>query len=101
MRGDIPLIGTITRFSSARYDRTLYTSAGIRYRAGMEQLVTGAETARLLGLSPTRVMTLIREGRLPARKVGRQWVLRLEDVERFRDTPRPAGRPRKPAPDRP
>lgn len=58
-------------------------------------MLSVAESAELLRISPTRVRALIAEGTLPARKVGRAWVLREEDVmDRAARHPR-GGRPRK------
>lgn len=52
------------------------------------------ESAQQLGVSPARVRALIKSGRLPAVKNGREWVLREEDVlQRLAESPR-AGRPR-------
>ena len=38
------------------------------------------ESAQQLGVSPSRVRALIKEGRLPAAKNGREWMIREEDV---------------------
>ena len=52
------------------------------------------ESAQQLGVSQARVRALIKSGRLPAVKNGREWVLREEDVlQRIADSPR-AGRPK-------
>lgn len=57
-------------------------------------MLSVGESARQLGVSPSRVRALIKEGRLPAAKNGREWVLREEDVlQRLMTSPR-AGRPR-------
>jgi excisionase family DNA binding protein len=45
------------------------------------------------GVSRERVKALIREGRLPAQKVGTQWALRTQDVAAYK--PLPAHRPKK------
>ena len=56
------------------------------------------ESAQQLGVSPSRVRALIKEGRLPAAKNGREWMIREEDVlQRLMASPR-AGRPRVGAP---
>ena len=43
-------------------------------------MLSASEAARELGVSPARVRKLIADGALPARKIGRAWVLREEDV---------------------
>lgn len=54
--------------------------------------LTVAQAAKLLGLSERQVRTHARAGRLPGQLVGRVWIFRREDVQRFK--PRPRGRPR-------
>ena len=57
-------------------------------------MLSVGESARQLGVSPSRVRALIKEGRLPAAKNGREWMIREEDVlQRLMASPR-AGRPR-------
>lgn len=57
-------------------------------------MLSVAESAEQLGVSPARVRALIKDGRLPAVKNGREWVLREEDVlQRLMEHPQ-AGRPR-------
>ena len=55
-------------------------------------MLSVAESASLLGVSPSRVRALIAEGALPAEKIGRSWVLREEDVLQ-RAANRPGPRP--------
>lgn len=58
-------------------------------------MLTVAESARMLGVTPSRVRALIAHGALPARKVGRTWILEEADVvERASLHARP-GRPAK------
>jgi excisionase family DNA binding protein len=52
------------------------------------QLVSIQEAAPQLGVGPRRVRALIKQGRLPARKIGSQWVVELDGVPA-----RPPGRP--------
>ncbi len=69
---------------------------GRRERMTQEDLLTVKQAAVLLGLKDESwVRDLIRTGRLPAIKMGRDYVLRRKDVEEFRATPRHRGRPRK------
>lgn len=52
------------------------------------------ESAALLNVTPSRVRALIASNALPAQKVGREWVIREEDViDRLSKRPN-AGRPR-------
>lgn len=60
-------------------------------------MLSVSESAELLQVSPARVRALIAEGTLPARKVGRAWVLQEEDVmDRIACRPR-GGRPKRTA----
>jgi len=59
-------------------------------------LITTAETAVILKVSPVRVRQLIRDGQLRSEKRGRDHLLDRDEVERFnRDGRRPGGRPKK------
>jgi excisionase family DNA binding protein len=58
-----------------------------------QPLLTADEAAAILGITPNRVCQLIRDGRLPAQRFGRQYSIRAADVERFK--PRSTGRPKK------
>lgn len=49
----------------------------------MSQFVTVFEVARRYGLSGADVRRQIRLGLLPAKRVGRQWRLRVVDVTRW------------------
>jgi excisionase family DNA binding protein len=53
--------------------------------------ITVAEAAGILGRTPRLVQALIKDGKLPARRVGRAYLLLRPDVERFSAKPRPAG----------
>jgi len=57
------------------------------------ELISVTEAARRLGLSPQRVRQFVESGRLRARKVGAQWVIRAADLRRFANKPRRPGRP--------
>jgi excisionase family DNA binding protein len=56
-------------------------------------LLTVAQAADLLGISPQRVRQLISAGRLKAEKAGRDWLIDPPDLEAVRE--RKPGRPRK------
>jgi len=56
--------------------------------------VNTLQAAKLLGLAPNYVSSLIRSGKLLASKRGgRDWWIKLEDVQNLKRRPR--GRPRK------
>lgn len=57
------------------------------------KLMTTSEVAILLGVTRDGVVKMIQRGSLPAEKMGRDYVVRSEDLEQF--TRRPVGRPRK------
>ncbi|MGH9023314.1 MAG: helix-turn-helix domain-containing protein, partial [Acidimicrobiia bacterium] len=58
--------------------------------AGQELLdLHGA--ARRLGLSRVWVNVMVLQGRLPAQRIGQQWVIRGADLDSFADTYRPQG----------
>jgi excisionase family DNA binding protein len=57
------------------------------------RLISTSEAAEKLGVHITRVQVLIREGRLPAQRVGRTYVIDEDDLKHVED--RPVGRPRK------
>ena len=42
------------------------------------------EAAKSLGLAPATVRAQIRNGKLPAKKLARDWFIKPEDVERYR-----------------
>ncbi len=55
--------------------------------------MTVKQVADELGVSVPRVHQLIQEQRLPAEKLGRDWIIESSDLEKVRD--RPTGRPPK------
>ena len=59
----------------------------------MSDLLTTAEAASRLGVSPSRILALIRADRLPARKAGRDWLIRADDLAAL--VRKPVGRPRR------
>lgn len=54
---------------------------------------TVAEAAEKLGVSGRRIRQYISEGRLRARKVGKQYIISTEALGAFTDKPRKVGRP--------
>ncbi|MGB7157393.1 MAG: helix-turn-helix domain-containing protein [Tepidisphaeraceae bacterium] len=54
------------------------------------------EAAKRLGITPTRIATMIRSGIIKAQKIGRSWVIEESELARVQRLPRRPGRPRKP-----
>jgi excisionase family DNA binding protein len=59
----------------------------------MIKLISTKEAAKKLKIDDSRVRVLIREGRLPAQKVGRSWVIDPADLKLLKT--RKPGRPKK------
>ena len=57
------------------------------------RLINTKKASKLLGVNAQRIRQLIAAGRLPAQKVGRDWVIRERDLAKVAD--RKPGRPRK------
>jgi len=47
-------------------------------------MLTLTEAAQSLGLSPITLRIQIRNGKLKARKLGRDWIVTQREVERYR-----------------
>ena len=62
--------------------------------AVLAKLITTTEAAKRLGVTRGRVHQLLTDGRLPAEKVGVQWLIRPADLAKVKD--RKPGRPKKP-----
>lgn len=52
----------------------------------MDHLTT-QQASDVLGVTAQRVLALIREGRLPAVKLGRDWLIARQDLENFEKRP--------------
>ena len=57
------------------------------------KIISAAEAARRLNVTPARVRAMISSGRLKATKVGNMWVIDPKDLDAVKD--RKVGRPRK------
>jgi len=57
------------------------------------KLISAAEAARRLNVTPSRVRAMINSRRLKATKVGNMWVIDPKDLEAVKN--RKVGRPRK------
>lgn len=55
------------------------------------QYLTTTQAAERLGITSRRVVALINAGRLPAARLGRDWMIRERDLDAVRD--RKPGRP--------
>jgi excisionase family DNA binding protein len=62
------------------------------YSIGIMELISCQEAAEILGISKRRVLALINSGHLPAKKVGRQWVIVRDHLKLVED--RKPGRPK-------
>lgn len=58
-----------------------------------DQPLTVKQAAERLGITVNRVQAMCRKGRLPARKFGREWMIKASDLKIVEN--RKAGRPRK------
>ncbi len=56
-------------------------------------MLTVKEAATVLGIEPSSVRHAILSERLRAEKAGRDWLLRPEDVEAYKEQRRNSGRP--------
>jgi excisionase family DNA binding protein len=57
------------------------------------RVITVADAAHLLKVSPRRVRALIQAGRLPAERIGRDWLIKAIDL--WAVETRAPGRPKK------
>ncbi|MBW2106787.1 MAG: helix-turn-helix domain-containing protein [Deltaproteobacteria bacterium] len=57
------------------------------------KLLSVNDAAKILGVHHSRVRVLIREGRLPAQKLGRAWIILEKDLKKLKILNR--GRPKK------
>lgn len=64
-----------------------------------DDLLSTAEAAAELGIKQPRLNVLLNAGRLPARRIGKVWIIRRADLDLVRD--RPPGRPRNKSEDMP
>lgn len=56
------------------------------------KILTATEASEELGISPQQIRTLIRQGKLPAEKHGRDWMIKFSDLALVRV--RKLGRPK-------
>lgn len=58
-------------------------------------LIPTKEVAERLKISKVRVFQLIKDGSLPAQKIGRDWFVKESDLVTYSENRREAGRPPK------
>ena len=58
----------------------------------MENLLTTQQASKILGVNPSRIRQFILEGRLPAIKLGRDWIISKDDLGKVAN--RKIGRPK-------
>jgi len=56
-------------------------------------LYTSSSAAEYLGVCQSLVCRYCRLGTLPAEKIGRDWLISRENLDKFKATPRPRGNP--------
>lgn len=59
----------------------------------LTQYVTTAKAAELLGLVPTSVNHLLKDGRIKGHKFGHYWMVYVPSIEKYLETKTPTGRP--------
>jgi excisionase family DNA binding protein len=64
-------------------------------RRKLAKFITNKEVASRLGISKQRVWQLIQSGKVPAQKVGRDWIIDEKDLDLPQVRDRKPGRPRK------
>lgn len=89
---------------SDEYNTVVSCYCGCRFDtfAAMErgdELLSIPVAAAEIGMTRAALWRYVAAERLPAQKVGRDWLIRREDLEMFHRGRRPPGRPRKTPPE--
>lgn len=91
-----------SKSSLAETKKRQATEARIKRRTSVElapyytpagEMILVAVAGKILDVTPRRVRAFISEGRLPAIKVGKQYIIKYSDLMDFANKPRPSGRP--------
>ena len=53
-------------------------------KISLDDVISTAEAGAELGITATRVLVLIKEGRLPATRFGKSWAIRRADLDLVR-----------------
>jgi excisionase family DNA binding protein len=61
----------------------------------MEDFLTTIQAGELLGVTRKMIIKLINAGRIAATKMGRDYLIPLTEIERYKRERKPAGRPSK------
>ena len=61
--------------------------------ATTSEIYTAAEAGKILGILGATVRQYCLSGRLRATKVGRDWLIEKQEIERFQAIPRKVGNP--------
>ena len=67
----------------------------LRMSEHLPDIVSTAAVAEMLDVSQEAVSQLVRKGRLPAIRIGRNWAVRREDLIKFAETYTKGPGPRK------
>lgn len=62
--------------------------------ADLDNIISVAEACEILGVTPARVNQFLRDGRIKAKKLGRDWAIDRASVEALAEQDRPTGRPK-------
>jgi excisionase family DNA binding protein len=82
-------VGVEVLYVVRRFGREVLTTLGIdlsglRWSPVQDRLLATVEASRLLGVSRQYVARLARQGRLPATRAGRGWLIHQSGLERLR-----------------
>ena len=64
----------------------------------MDDFITTARAAEIIGCVDSRVRQLLRKGQLAGKRIGRDWFVSRADAERYRDADRRPGPKPEPTP---
>jgi excisionase family DNA binding protein len=64
-------------------------------RKQFKDLISLSEAAKICDLSPDHLRRLAEQGKLIAKKIGRNWVTTKGDVEKYLQNRNPRGRPQR------
>lgn len=59
----------------------------------IKNIFTSAEAAEVLGIDPSMVCKYCRDGRLDGEKIGRDWIIKKDALNKFAREPREPGNP--------
>jgi excisionase family DNA binding protein len=90
------LVGIEILYVVHRFGRSAMTTlgvdlSGLGWSPIQDRLIATAEASRLLGVSRQYVTKLAREGKLPATRAGRDWLIHKSGLDRVRRRDRSEG----------